>query len=121
MIHIIDSIDLGTIDGFQLRAELVPDTDPANASDIDFVGIIVTASRAGIDLGSDSLWGIIQYGDPLRTSRMRGSVFAAYRADLIDNAIADAHMKLAELFDAGTCRDAGETLCGTDACVCTLN
>lgn len=108
----IDTIDLGTIDGFELRGELVPDTDSEPADfdgyttdqirawkrdDWGFCGIIVTASRAGIDLGSDSLWAV-EYGampdipdflNPLKDSD--------YMADLIDNAIADARLKLTEL------------------------
>ena len=92
---IIDSIDLGTIDGFDIRADMVPDTDPANASDLEFVAIIVTASRADIDLGSDSIWGVVHnITDPLRGS---GGTFRAYRKDLIANAIADANLKLTEL------------------------
>lgn len=119
----IDSIDLGTVEGFDIRAELVPDDtafdSPTDVADYQpdtiqawhngdwyYVGIIVTASRAGVDLGSDSVW-MMEYGnltpdspfvDPLKGI---GPEFAnGYGPDLIDNAIADARLKLTELVDA---------------------
>ena len=130
---IIDSIDLGTRDGFDIRAELVPDTtyysepdgdyDPETVAafrngDWHYVGIIVTASRNGTDLGSDSLWaveaGTMPVGkwgypslavpggesrmvDPLRDDE--GSL-NGYREDMVGNAVADARLKLTELIDA---------------------
>ena len=104
---IIDSIDLGTVEGFDIRAITVPDHDYAadanTATDSarwHWVGIIVTASRHSIELGSDSIWGVeCQRGvtDPLRDAN---SALAHYRADLIDNAVADARLKLTELIDA---------------------
>lgn len=121
---IIDSITLDSVAGFDLRAEIVPDSDNSpdeyetysraaldayERGDWNYVGIIVTASRAGIDLGSDSIWAV-EYGllplgdgevseiiDPLRDED--GSL-AYYRADLIDNAVADARMQLAALTDS---------------------
>lgn len=116
---IIDSITLDSRDGFDLRAEIVPDdtaidsplevaeyADPAvvtawHDGDWHYVGIIVTASRGGIDLGSDSVWAV-EYGDmpgighvdPLRDN---GGSLDTYRADLVDNAVADARLKLTEL------------------------
>ena len=126
---IIDSISLGTIDGFDIRAEIVPDAqqlepegdytpeqiDWFNDGDWQYVGLIVTASRAGVELGSDSLWNVecgtmpldngetdpckrLVFIDPLRDSN---GTLAAYRADMIDNAIADANLKLSELSAAG--------------------
>lgn len=118
---IIDSIELGTRDGFDIRAELVPDTTYYSEPDGDYtpeqaaaftngdwryVGIIVTASCMGSNLGSDSIWGM-EYGnltpdspfvDPLKGI---GPEFAnGYGPDLIDNAVADARLKLTELVDA---------------------
>lgn len=102
MSDIIDSIDLGTVDGFDIRADMFPDT---TCYDWHYVGIIVTASRAGVDLGSDSIWGM-QYGkltpdspfvDPLTGI---GPFANGYGPDLIDNAVADARLKLTELIDA---------------------
>lgn len=124
---IIDTLELGTVDGFDIRADIVPDDTALDGGPCDvadypanvvrawrddrwmFVGIIVTASRAGVDLGSDSIW-MVERGDipsedgastveidPLRDED--GSL-AYYRGDLIDNAIADARLKLTELVDA---------------------
>ena len=117
MIDIIAEIDWTEFapDGFEVTALLVPDTDShADESwrdmdadtraayergDWQYVGVLVTASRAGLDLGSDSILGS-QYGsipgvdgfvNPLTDTDY------PYRADLIDNAIADARMALAEL------------------------
>jgi hypothetical protein len=127
---IIDSIELGTVEGFDIRADMVPDTathhaepdgdytpeqiDWFNDGDWYYAGLIVTASRNGTDLGSDSLWAVeagtmpldngetdpckrLRNIDPLRDAD--GSL-DAYRADMIDNAIADARLKLTELIDA---------------------
>lgn len=98
----LDSIDLGTVEGFDIRAELVPDYyDPRTG---EFVQLIVIASRSQIDLGSDAL-ASVQYGqghsptvtiDPLRDEN---GTLDTYRADMIDNAVADARMKLTELVD----------------------
>jgi hypothetical protein len=111
--------------GFDVTAVLVPDTDSHadedwrsmdadtaaayGRGDWQYVGVIVSVSvsvsRAevhsgdGLVLGSDSIWGS-QYGsipgvdgfvNPLTDTDY------PYRADLIDNAIADARMTLAEL------------------------
>lgn len=133
---IIDSIKLGTAEGFDIRADMVPgnhttysggepdgDYTPEEIAafcrdDWYYVGIIVTASRNGTDLGSDSLWaveaGTMPVGkwgypslavpggesrmiDPLRDS---GGSLDTYRADMIDNAVADARLRLTELIDA---------------------
>jgi hypothetical protein len=86
-------------------ADYQPDTIEAWRDDLwMFVGIIVTASRAGIDLGSDSLWMVesgsmpgVGWIDPLRD---KDGSLACYREDMIGNAIADARLKLTELIDA---------------------
>lgn len=118
----LDSIDLGTIDGFDIRAELEIDNTYYSEPDGDYtpeqiaaftngdwyyVTLIVTASRGDIDLGSDSL-GLVESGmfphsdgtvwvDPLRD---KDGSLAYYREDMISNAIADARLKLTELVDA---------------------
>lgn len=116
----LDSIELGTRDGFDIRADMVdedyyqpvPDGDCYTDEQIDayvrgdwkYVGIIVTASRNGIVLGCDSVWSVdcghmpgIGHVDPLR---QEGGSLDTYRADMIDNAVADARLKLTELIDA---------------------
>jgi hypothetical protein len=119
--EIIDSIELGTVDGFDIRADMVPDTayysepdgdyTPEQAAafangDWSYVGIIVTASRMETDLGSDSIYGMERgnlapgspFVDPLTGI---GPEFAnGYGPDMIDNAVADARLKLTELIDA---------------------
>lgn len=104
---IIDSIELGTVDGFDIRAITVPDHDYAadanNATDSarwDWVGIIVTASRAGIDLGSDSLWGVECERNVTNPLRDADGHLALYREDMVGNAVADARMTLIQLVDA---------------------
>lgn len=122
MNNIIDSIDLGTIEGFDIRADIVPDDTaldgpqgdyPAEIieawrnDDWTYVTLIVTASHGDIDLGSDSL-GLVESGmfphsdgtvwvDPLRD---KDGSLDYYREDMISNAIADARLKLTELVDA---------------------
>jgi hypothetical protein len=54
MHDILMSRELEPVEGFDLRVDLVPDFD-AETEDSPY-GVIVTASRHGIDLGSDSLW-----------------------------------------------------------------
>lgn len=117
----LDSIELGTVEGFDIRAEIVTTEDgidgdyPADVrlaydeGEWQIVNLIVTASRSGTVLGSDTLGGV-EYGqfpkpdsqdwywvDPLRDSC---GTLATYRADMIDNAVADARLKLTELIDA---------------------
>lgn len=119
MIDIIAEIDWTEYapDGFEVTAVLVPDTDShadEDWRDMDadtvaayergewrYVGVIVSASRAGLDLGSDSIWGT-QYGDIPGVAGLVNPLTDAdwpYRADLIDNAVAAARMTLAELAD----------------------
>ena len=132
MSDIIDSIDLGTVDGFDIRADMVPgnhttysggepdgDYTPEQIAwfydgDWYYVGIIVTASRNGTDLGSDSLWAVeagtmpLDNGESDPCKRLRNidplrdedGTLATYRADMIDNAVADARLRLTELVDA---------------------
>lgn len=76
MSETLDTKKLPAIDGFDISARIVPDTDSSpldvdcySAEDIaawredqwSYVGTIVTASRHGIELGSASLWGS-EYG-----------------------------------------------------------
>lgn len=71
----IDSRSIGKVDGFYITATLIPDdTSPYDSDCYDeeqiksymrdewsYVGTIVTASLAGVPLGSSSLWGS-EYG-----------------------------------------------------------
>lgn len=117
----IDSIDLGTREGFDIRADIVPDNTYYAEPDGDYtpeqvaafkngdwhyVGIIVTASRGDVALGSDSLWAvekgmmpldseISEYIDPLRDEHAASDYFP----DMIDNAVAEARLNLTELVD----------------------
>jgi hypothetical protein len=121
----IDSKHVGTIDGFDINAVLVPDTDTStdnydcytpkqvaafNRHEWSFVGTIVTASKAGI-LGCASLWGS-EHGfyvvtdeddNEIRTEWVSpldgdGDDFInGYGPGLIDEAIAIAQAKLKEL------------------------
>jgi hypothetical protein len=121
----IDSIPLGTVDGFDIRADLVHDTTTHysapdgdytpqqiawfNDGDWYYAGLVVTASLHGTDLGSDSLWAVetgtmpfdneenLLMIDPLRDKN--GSL-ATYREDMVSNAVADARLRLTELVDA---------------------
>lgn len=114
----IESRFVGTIDGFDISARLVPDVD-ATVADYDcydeaavaawrrgdwsYVGTIVTASKAGITLGADSIWAS-EYGympdvegriNPLDGE---GDEFVnGYGPGLIAEAISVAKAKLAEL------------------------
>jgi len=121
MDYIIDSIDLESRDGFDLRASIVPDDhcgdtpdgdytdeqiDAYRAGDWRYVGLIVTASRAGIDLGSDSLWAVEEGVYPTAGGERividplgQDGSLSYYGEDMIGNAIADARMTLASLID----------------------
>lgn len=113
----IDSKTLPDVEGFTLRAVLLPDTD-ASPTDYDcysraaikawrsdqwsYVGLVVTVSRCGVELASASLWGM-EYGslpgvdafvNPLSDSDTHGIETIA---DLTGDAIAQAREKLAEL------------------------
>lgn len=118
---VIDSITLDSRDGFDIRADIVTTEDAPDGDyppdvmlaygegEWQIVDLIVTASRGGVTLGSDTLGGV-EYGqfpkpnsrdwywiDPLRDSN---STLSIYGADMIDNAVADARLKLTELADA---------------------
>lgn len=71
--QVLEQRDLGKRDGFDLVAYKVVDEDTSpddfdcydeddatecNAGHWSFVGVVVKASREGIDLGEDSLWGV---------------------------------------------------------------
>ena len=116
--NIIATKDLGTIDGFDIRAHIEPDedggasmhTDPTREEldayrdgDWRFVGTVITASRGGVVLGSDSLWGS-EYGSlpgvPGFVSPLDGEGTAfvnGYGPQMIAEAIAEAKAKLAEI------------------------
>lgn len=115
----IETRSLGTVDGFDITARIVPDTD-TSADDYDcyteeqiaawrrdewsYVGTIVTASKAGLDLGESSLWAS-EYGHVGESgtgwiSPLDGdgdSFVNGYGPDLIAEAIADAKAVLTEL------------------------
>jgi len=89
--YIIETRDLGTIEGFDIKATLVPDDD-AEDSESPY-GVIVTASKQGINLGSDSLWMTDAQGfDDDGEDFMHG-----YGPDMIAAAIDAAQAKLGEL------------------------
>jgi len=112
-----DSIDLESVDGYDLRAEMYDDEDsspfeadcysPEDISqwrndDWKYVVIVVTASRQGIDLGSDSICSMEcgrsgdRYINPLRDDT--GDEFAyGYGPGLITGAVADAKAALAAI------------------------
>ncbi|MFD4356846.1 hypothetical protein ACFWPX_30140 [Nocardia sp. NPDC058518] len=118
MTHILATREFGTVDGFTIRAAMHDDTtatphrekcySPADiaawkADEWSYVGIVVTASLAGVDLGEDSVWGM-EYGtlgngkdiDPLTTGD--DETFANGNGhDLINNAMTEAEHKLQEL------------------------
>jgi hypothetical protein len=120
----IDTIEtrrIGTVDGFDIDAVLTFDEDTRpfdfdcydeetiaawRADEWHYVGTIVTASRAGIELGSASLWsseygslpGVHGWVSPLDGD---GDEFVnGYGPDLIAEAIAEAQTTLAELNDS---------------------
>ncbi len=133
---IIDTADWGQVDGFDISAVIVPDieshcdedwrsmgadsTAAYNRGDWSYVGVIVTASRAGVALGSDSIWGsehgcipgVAEFINPLTDTDY------PYRADLISNAIADARMSISAINAVSTCADLGEIACGSEVCTC---
>lgn len=120
----LDSIELAPVQGFSISAKIVdedyyppmPEGDNYTTEQIDayvrgdwkYVGIIVTASRGGVELGTDSLWSV-EYGsfpidgrtvfiDPLHDSK--GSL-AAHVTAMAEFAVDEARKKLTELVDAG--------------------
>jgi len=107
MNDIIDTADWGVHDGWHITAKMVYDPDghhwrdseldddglqALEAGDWCYVGVIATA-RQGDHTGSDSIWGS-QYGDfpgGIRCNPLTDQDYM-YRADLIDNAVADGKM-----------------------------
>ncbi len=73
----IDRQSWGTVDGFDIVATVVPDTDAETAG---AVGVIVTASSNGVEYGADSIWEVDTAPDLSDTSWH-------YRADLIAGAV----------------------------------
>ena len=113
----IDSKHVGTIEGFDIDAHIVPDPDSDNIENDEgydeatreawlndrwhFVGTIITASINGHELGSASLWGSA-YGDmpgiEAWVSPLDGECdqfVNGYGPDLIAEAIAEARATLA--------------------------
>lgn len=109
----IDNKQLGTIDGFDITARIecddigieffgdesyTPEQVAAQRrGDWYYVGLIVTASRDDIELGSDSLWGI-EYGDMPGVDEWLNPLnnMDDYE-DIIDRAIEQARDTLAKL------------------------
>ncbi|UBV21691.1 MULTISPECIES: hypothetical protein [Mycolicibacterium] len=113
-----DSRELGEIQGFDIRAELLPDPDPRpqefdcySAEDIDawkqdqwfVVTTKITASRAGIELGNAYLGGS-DYGQVPGAKRFvnpregDGEDFVnGYGPQLIEEAIAEATEAVAKI------------------------
>jgi hypothetical protein len=114
----IESKHVGTVGGFEIDARIVED-EHTSADDYDcytedqiaayrrgdwgFVGTIVTASKAGIELGFDSLWasehgfipGVEGFVSPLDGE---GDEFVnGYGPQMIREAVEQAEAKLAEL------------------------
>ena len=118
MSEYIDNKTIGTIDGFDIEAHLVhdPDSEFEVADPLDepikaawlrdewhYVGTVITASKAGIELGSSAIWGQ-EYGlfpghdDWLSPLDGEGENLAnGYGPQLITEAIEAAKVKLAEI------------------------
>lgn len=109
--EIIKSRDLGERNGFTLVAYIVPDEgDPPheddcyttneirgfNAGEWGFVVITVVASKAGIELGRAHL-GSVEHGWLSR--HMINALDHEQVSHLIDEALVDANVALASLFD----------------------
>jgi hypothetical protein len=111
----IDSQQLPRRDGFDIDLHIVPDYDSTphdadcySAEDICewqreawmYVGIVVTASRGGVELGQSSLWGV-EHGDMPKAGTIDAFRHEAV-PDLIGEAVADATRRLAQITDSGT-------------------
>lgn len=110
--NIIDTKELPDSDGFTIQAHLVPDEeikptdfDCYDAAQIDawkhdlwgYVGVIVTASRNGIEFGSASMWGY-EYGDLPGVDEWCNPLDDARNyEDLVAEAVADARTTLTEI------------------------
>lgn len=111
---ILGTRDFGNVDGFNVVAKMVADESDAPNSETyspdqiaawkqdkwHFVGIIVTVSRAGVELGEDSVYGL-ELGLPAGHNPLtEGDIdtFAhEYGHDLVNNAMEEAEQKLREL------------------------
>jgi len=117
----IESRKLAAREGFDLTVTMHPDYDstPGDAdcyTEADheafnrgawgYVGLMVTASRHGVELGTASLWGmeygslpgVAGYVDPIDADDAHG---AETVADLESEAIAEARATLSRLCDGG--------------------
>ena len=139
---IIDSREIGTVDGWDITAHLEWDadttaTDYFNPDTADtpedaaadraaieafnrdawhYVGTVVTASRAGVALGTAAIWGQ-EYGEfpghtgslsPLDADPDDPDNFAnGYGRDLVAEAIEEAKAKLLLINNDGPCPDCG--------------
>jgi hypothetical protein len=115
----LQTLTVGDVEGFEIRAAMVPDTDstPDDADCYDesdkaawrngewgYVGIIVSAWRAGVELGEASLWGT-EYGildgraiNPLADDAANSAEWVhGYGPQLIREAISEARETLAKL------------------------
>lgn len=120
----INTIQLPDREGFQLEAKIYPDSDsqPSDSDcytdiqiadwcndDWSFVGVVVTASMAGVPLGEASCWGV-EYGldvDLWTDAHPKPDGWTPYKyaeqempEELADEAISAARVKLAQLVKA---------------------
>jgi hypothetical protein len=117
----IETKQLPSRDGFDLRVELWPDQDLPEPDgnyraddreafargDWGYYGIVVVASRAGYDLGNDSIWAceggklasVDRWIDPLADD---DSTWAWYGPGLIEQAI-EAAKAAVQAIGAGQC------------------
>lgn len=85
------------------RADVRSEAEPWDGQDgPQTVGLTVTASRAGIELGSASLWGIGVGWDDVTRQYQTHRWLDEIAPDLIDEAIEDAKASLARLQTGGT-------------------
>lgn len=94
-------------DGFDLDAVLIPDYDTQptdydgpHASGIgvtwDYVGLVVTASRGGIELGQASLWGC-EHGTSTDWTGEASAFDNGHLPDLTNDALIDARAAVARI------------------------
>jgi hypothetical protein len=110
----IDSKDLPAVEGFDIRISVVYDDDchPESFDCYDeqqlkawrndewtFVGVIVTASKRGIELGVSSLWGCERGWFPGNKEFIDPLVDNPYIEDLVDEAVRSAKAELAQLLE----------------------
>lgn len=110
----LDARELDPRDGFDLTVTLEPDDattpddfDSYGAADVaawhrgdwSYVGVVVTASRAGVELGRASIWGT-EAGYSPGWDGYVDAFASGYVDDLIDEAIDEARARLAKLCPA---------------------